>query len=71
MDFTGCGMYHPETDRLNFLINRGGIGEAMEFAERTMKIYRRVVLSKDRSKEDRRTFVQSYLAFKHFLRNHR
>jgi hypothetical protein len=61
--------YKPETDRLTFLQGRDGLAGAIDFARRTMVIYRRVVVSKDRSKEDRRTFVESYLAFKRFLRD--
>jgi hypothetical protein len=62
--------YEPEASRLLFLRDRGGLGEAIEFAKRTMMIYRRLVLSKDRSKAERKQFIQSYLAFKHFLRDH-
>jgi hypothetical protein len=61
--------YQPETSRLTFLRDRDGLAGAIEFARRTMVTYRRVVVGKDRSKEDRRQFVESYLAFKRFLKD--
>lgn len=61
--------YQPETGRLAFLQDRDGLAGAVDFARRTMAIYRRVVVSKDRGKQERRTFVESYLAFKRFLKD--
>lgn len=61
--------YDPETDRLNFIINRDGTRAAVEFAHRTMVSYRRHVLYGhiDRLLM-RRKYIESYLAFKRFAR---
>lgn len=64
--------YEPETDRLQFIIARDGIDEAIIFAYRTMVAYRRAVLSKQimYDSDKRRTFIESYLAFKRFIDDH-
>lgn len=58
--------YDPETKRLDFLLERDGLGETLKFAIRTMKSYRRAVLN-DVGRERKRTFIESYLAFKRFI----
>lgn len=61
--------YHIESNRLKFLTERDGIEGAVDFAKRTMTNYRRAVVSRKISREKRRTFIASYLAFKQFLRD--
>jgi len=74
-------MINCETERLNFIEARDGKAAAIEFAQRTMAIYRKSVLqSRKRGfakphhasiPEYRETFIESYLAFKEYLRNER
>ena len=73
-------MYDIENDRLAFIEQRDGLVEAIAFAQRTLKTYRTCVLcSRKRGfskphhasiPEYRRTFIQSYLSFKSFLKEH-
>lgn len=70
-----------ETGRLEFLEKRDGRVAAATFAERTLRTYRRAVLSKRiprrprscgpvahaMSSEHRRSFISSYVAFKRYL----
>ncbi|HSE01403.1 MAG TPA: hypothetical protein VLB72_11785 [Burkholderiales bacterium] len=59
-----------EQGRLDFLVQRDGPAAAVEWARRTMGIYRRAVLDKRHfaSKgEYRRLFVESYCEFKRWL----
>jgi hypothetical protein len=57
-----------ETDRLQFILDRDGLEEALSFAERTLIIYRRHVIGKYCTRENRRAFVCSYLDFKRFIK---
>jgi len=60
-----------ETSRLNFLIQRDGMEGALEFARRTLVSYRRHVLSGKFDKlMMRRGFIESYLTFKRFIKQH-
>ena len=59
--------YDPETDRLNFLVERDGLNGAIDFAVRTLTSYRRAVVHRRISKEARRDFIESVLAFKRCL----
>lgn len=68
VDFT---LYEPEAHRLKFLYERDGLDGALQFAEQTMMIYRRHVVSGSVARDLRASFIQSYLAFKGFLHDHR
>jgi len=68
---TDYSKYYPESGRLQFLADRDGIEGAIEFAGRTMVSYRRAVVLKKVPRENRRGFIQSYLAFKQFLRDNK
>ena len=59
-----------EQTRLDFLIDRDGLEGALEFARRTRDIYRSHVLFMKRKfmRDGRAAYVQSYLAFKRFIR---
>ena len=69
-----------EEQRIAFVEDRDGIAGAVDFAIRTMKIYRRSVLySRKRVKgnphhaslpEYRRLFIESYLALKRYIAAH-
>lgn len=59
-----------ENDRLKFIVERDGFAEAIVFAERTAKIYRRMVIGRQgmcAQKAERAGFIQSYKAFKRFV----
>jgi hypothetical protein len=68
---------NAETSRLEFIKNRDGLDAAIDFAKRTLVAYRKAVLcSRKRGvatphhaslPEYRRTFIESYCAFKSFL----
>ena len=61
----------PERDRLMFIVETQGFEAALDFAKRTMVSYRRAVLSKIgmcTTKRGRASFIESYLAFKKFIR---
>ncbi len=73
-----------ETGRLKFIEKRDGRAAAAEFAQRTLRIYRGVVLSKRTprrprargpvvhamSSEHRRSFISSYVAFRRYVAIH-
>ena len=66
-----------EKQRLDFIIERDGLVEAVAFAKRTMVVYRKsVLISRKRGfdkphhasfREYRRKFIQSYCEFKCFV----
>lgn len=59
-----------ERGRIEFLLRRDGLTSTLEWVDRTMKIYRRAVLSKNHYgglPEYRRKFIRSYCEFKHWL----
>jgi len=66
-----------EKQRLDFIIERDGLIEAVAFAKRTIVIYRKsVLMSRKRGfgrphhasfREFRRNFIQSYCDFKRFI----
>ena len=60
-----------EQTRLDFLIERDGLEGAISFAARTRDIYRSHVLYMKRTfkRDGRKAYVQSYLAFKQFVRD--
>lgn len=60
--------YGLEDNRLKFLIGRDGMNGALDFAQRTKNIYRSATL---RGLPDRfrRGYIQSYLAFKQFIKD--
>lgn len=70
-----------EDRRLRFMEQRDGIAGAVDFAQRTMKMYRTAVLcSRKRGfdkphhasfREYRRGFIESYCAFKRYVRHRR
>jgi len=62
--------YEPEASRLAFLIERDGLEEAVVFAARTKVAYRRKVLEGKLDTNMRRGFIESYLAFKSFEKDH-
>jgi hypothetical protein len=64
-----------EKERIAFMLNRDGIKGALDFADRTMRIYRMSVLDKgdvNRAPHHatfpnyRRSFIESYLELKRF-----
>lgn len=60
--------YQPETERLKFIYDRDGYDGVVDFAKRTMKIYRQAVIRHDGfARSKRKLYIQSYLAFKQFL----
>jgi hypothetical protein len=69
------------TDRLTLLIERDGLDAAVEFAERTMRVYRTAVLTSRKRgcakphhaslPEYRRNFIMGYLSFKQFISRNR
>lgn len=69
-----------EQQRIQFIIQRDGIEGAIDFARRTMKIYRTAVLKSAKRGHEKphfasthdwkRKFIMSYLAFKAFLQQH-
>src|SRR5512145_1008501 len=59
-----------EAGRLRFLVRRDGVQAAVEWAGRTMRTYRQVVLQ-HRATMYRRPLIESYLALKRFLRGYR
>jgi hypothetical protein len=59
-----------ERDRLAFLVRRDGAEAAAEWARRTLRIYRRALLTPRhfaRAPEYRRRFVEAYCEFKRWL----
>ena len=68
-----------EKQRLDFIIERDGLVEAVAFAKRTMVVYRKsVLISRKRGFdkphhasfiEFRRNFIQSYCDFKRFIKD--
>lgn len=66
-----------EAERLKFIEERDGKQAALEFALRTMRIYRKAVLTSRKRgfskphhaslEQYRRSFIESYLAFKRYL----
>ena len=62
--------YGCETQRLNLIVERYGLEEAISFAKRTIVAYRRVVLYKQILPDKSHLFVESYLAFKRFIRDY-
>ncbi|MFO1363565.1 MAG: hypothetical protein U1F45_13990 [Burkholderiales bacterium] len=59
-----------ERDRLEFLVRRDGVEAAEAWARRTLRIYRRAVLTPGhfaRLPEYRRRFVEAYCEFKRWL----
>ena len=70
-------MIVSEKQRLDFIIERDGLAEAITFAKRTMVIYRKsVLISRKRGfdkphhasfREYRRKFIQSYCEFMRFV----
>ena len=59
-----------EQGRIEFLIRRDGLEEAIEWVHHTMRIYRRAVLDKRHfasTGEYHRTFIESYCEFKRSL----
>ena len=60
-----------EQTRLDFLIDRDGLEGAVAFARQTRDIYRSHVLYMKRTfkRDGRAAYVQSYLAFKRFVRD--
>lgn len=69
-----------EKERLEMIEHKSGVHAAVEFAQRTMGLYRTCVLrSRKRGfdkphhasiPEYRRGFIESYLAFKHYIKAH-
>lgn len=60
-----------EVPRIIFLIDRDGVNSAIEWVRRTLCIYRSSVLNHKHfasSHEYRRRFIESYLSFKHWLK---
>lgn len=63
-----------ERDRLEFLVRRDGAGAAMQWAWRTLRIYRRALLTPRhfaRAPEYRRRFVTAYCEIKRWLAHER
>ena len=70
-------MIVSEKQRLDFIIERDGLVEAVAFAKRTMVVYRQSVLKSQKRgfekphhasfREFRRKFIQSYCDFKRFI----
>lgn len=67
------GRYGIETDRLEGLYNRDGLASTYEFANRTMKIYRKCFFTRKNGRKlfvhdkmYRRSYLESYVAFKRF-----
>lgn len=59
-----------EQGRLDFLVRRDGEAAAVEWARRTMRIYRSAVLNRRHfasTAEYRRQFIESYCEFKRWL----
>jgi len=59
-----------ERERIDLLVQRDGIAAAMQWVERTVRIYRRAVLNRHHyasRDEYRRRFIRSYCAFKAWL----
>ena len=69
--------YEPEAHRLRLLVERDGLPSAVEFARTTKASYRRATLhGLSRSRDMRiatnlrRGYIESYLAFKRFEKDH-
>ena len=68
-----------EDDRLTLLIDRDGLQAAVAFAKQTMGIYRTCFFTRTKNgqkhychdKKYRRSFIESYLAFKRFYLQHK
>jgi hypothetical protein len=59
-----------ERERLAFVAQRDGALAAIEWARRTMRIYRRALLAPGhfaRAPEYRRRFIEAYCEFKHWI----
>lgn len=59
-----------EAQRIAFLVERDGVAAATEWVWRTLRIYRSSVLNNAHyasTNEYRRSFIASYLGFKHWL----
>jgi len=59
-----------EQGRIKFLIRRDGLERAIDWVNRTMRIYRRAVLDKRHFASGggyRRKFIESYCEFKRWL----
>ena len=54
-----------EMKRINFLVDRDGYEEAKNFALRTLRMYRTMVLD-EKTRVTQRAMVQSYLVLKRF-----
>jgi hypothetical protein len=67
IDFSNYGV---ERGRLEFLTQRDGLEGALEFAKQTMVLYRKHVVFRYVPRDNKRTFVESYLAFKRFIKDH-
>lgn len=64
--------YQPESNRLQFLLDRDGLKETYDFAKRTMVSYRRQILdNRVTSQQTRKEFYQSYRALKQFVLDHK
>lgn len=74
-------MYGVENERLNFVIQRDGMTEAIDYAKRTLKVYRTALFRSRKHgfsqphhasiPEYRRLFVMSCLAFRKFIRENK
>jgi hypothetical protein len=68
--FTGARVFSNEQGRLEFLVQRDGAAATVEWARRTMGIYRRAVLDKRHFASTsgyRQPFIESYCEFKRWL----
>lgn len=54
-----------EMKRINFLVDRDGYEEAKNFALRTLRMYRTMVLD-EKTRVTQRAMIQSYLVLKRF-----
>lgn len=64
--------YFPESNRLQFIYERDNLEEAYNFARKTLPIYRNHVLKRKYDVlNKRRTFIESYLAFKKFIKDYK
>lgn len=72
--------YGVETERLQFIVERDGLVEAVHFAKTTLENYRKAILHSVKRghrnphhasiQDYRLKFIESYLGFKAFLREH-
>lgn len=71
---------NTEIDRFSFITSRDGLQETINFARRTMRIYRTAILNSRKRgvknphyaslPEYKEGFIRSYLAFKAFLKKY-